>query len=728
MRRPALVRLLAVLAIVCLSPSRATASVGSSPTPLPDEGGVTVMSTVARAGTAFDLDGDGTRELVRLTGVVTAGGRLMVDAWRVDAPADGAAPRLTLLGQQALFRGASVEEILTGAPRPTLDGMLPVSVNEPARFLLWHVGGKARLLVATIGTLGLDVPCCLTLWQVGLADGTLRLTRVLNTQDTASSAWSIDMDGDGTDEIVLTEPREGRGEVPLRVLRWNGTGFDQQRSSFIAPYNGWAAFAGGDSDGEPGDELFVSSDRIDGGPGALVQRVSLRGGDVRVESWPVRERGAIATLRDGARRLIALVGDEKILLVWPSDGSPLETASRVGAARLIGVLDDGAQAPLLTEEASEGGSVRLSAFSPRLEQIGTPEPRGRETSAGGFSRPVLENEFSPYVGAFPGGMPTGSPAWVFAGWLIGRQLPGTSALLDATPMALLPGVVPLGVLGPGGRFTALLSLPGFTPEFRGGVLVGETPALAGQVAVAPTATVLRPETAHASLGVGLQGAVPDREATGGDAVVSGARAFSVGIAAPAGSVVSSAVGAELSLESATQLTVGESGTVSVPIAAPDEKTTAFLVRLAVVTPAGHGYATQLAVRLLLAPPRLAVTTRTQFPSARAVLSGTTDQFVTVSVDGRQAPVERDGSFQTTVSAWIVPHDVTIVAEDAVGHRATEVISVVGIFDYRQLPWVPIVVVITLIVGATLYLRVPRVRPRGPRAPEDDGTLEEIEGA
>jgi hypothetical protein len=54
-----------------------------------------------------------------------------------------------------------------------------------------------------------------------------------------------------------------------------------------------------------------------------------------------------------------------------------------------------------------------------------------------------------------------------------------------------------------------------------------------------------------------------------------------------------------------------------------------------------------------------------------------------------------------------------------------VVSGIGLFDYRGLPWVPITAVLVALAGGVLLLRVPRSSPFS-RQPGDDAALEELE--
>jgi hypothetical protein len=52
--------------------------------------------------------------------------------------------------------------------------------------------------------------------------------------------------------------------------------------------------------------------------------------------------------------------------------------------------------------------------------------------------------------------------------------------------------------------------------------------------------------------------------------------------------------------------------------------------------------------------------------------------------------------------------------------------VVGFVDFRRLPWIPLVAVLTVLAGGVLYLRAPRARRPAARGAGDDATFEEID--
>ena len=88
-------------------------------------------------------------------------------------------------------------------------------------------------------------------------------------------------------------------------------------------------------------------------------------------------------------------------------------------------------------------------------------------------------------------------------------------------------------------------------------------------------------------------------------------------------------------------------------------------------------------------------------------------------------VAADGAFATTVDAGPWPRSVIVAARDPLGNEVVERVEVIGLYDYRGLPWAAIVGVATLIAGAVLFLRIPRRRPA--HVPElGDGRLEELD--
>jgi hypothetical protein len=67
----------------------------------------------------------------------------------------------------------------------------------------------------------------------------------------------------------------------------------------------------------------------------------------------------------------------------------------------------------------------------------------------------------------------------------------------------------------------------------------------------------------------------------------------------------------------------------------------------------------------------------------------------------------------------------IEVDDSIGNIGRRTVTGVGWFDYRGLPWIPIVAAIVGIAALILVLRVPRLDPL-PRRADDDSALEELE--
>ncbi len=133
------------------------------------------------------------------------------------------------------------------------------------------------------------------------------------------------------------------------------------------------------------------------------------------------------------------------------------------------------------------------------------------------------------------------------------------------------------------------------------------------------------------------------------------------------------------------------------------------------------------MRVLASPPALRAEAEPAPLSFDVTLTGRTAPGTAVTLDGTPVLVAPDGSFSHSVTAPPWPHSVRLEAVDPVGNRSVQLVSVVGLFDYRTLPWLPIIVVLTLVVGAILFLRAPR-RDAGLAGYDriEAGALEEID--
>ena len=260
------------------------------------------------------------------------------------------------------------------------------------------------------------------------------------------------------------------------------------------------------------------------------------------------------------------------------------------------------------------------------------------------------------------------------------------------------------------------------PSRHGGQLTSPLLPLASRVSVAATTEVLTPEAATPLTPLFsplASGAV----ALSGDEVLTRERAVVATFDGPLGTRLLVATGSGPMTERPVALLREDRGQIEIDAPADADR---FSLRVIAVTPAGHGYAGRWNVQVLEAAPPLSAAVPFAPLSLDVPLSGRTLPQAKVTVNGRPVDVGDSGAFTASIGAGLLPTDVRVVATDPVGNTAQQVVSVVGLLDYRQLPWIPIVVVLTMVVGLALYLRAPRPRPAAPRAPDDDARLEELD--
>ena len=70
----------------------------------------------------------------------------------------------------------------------------------------------------------------MTIWELRLTGDELELRRLQDVDSGAQSIWAADVDGDGSDDLVLHEGRYAETEeeqtATVQVLRWTGTAFE----------------------------------------------------------------------------------------------------------------------------------------------------------------------------------------------------------------------------------------------------------------------------------------------------------------------------------------------------------------------------------------------------------------------------------------------------------------------------------------------------------------------
>jgi len=707
------------------------------PVPLPAEPGGRSLDGSAVASVVADLDGDGIRELVRVVPRGANHGELAIDTWQV-TPQGFWIPTL----QASLRRKASVEEQLAGGsgPRPDADGMLASLVGDPAWLLVVRHGGREEVLVATVGgttPAGL-AGCCMTFWRVRAIGSQTQLTLVMDTGAPATFVVAADMTGDGDDEVLIggisspvPAPASGQGSVqPLgvRVFAWAGDTFElRARMSLpIEPQDPFtiaitSATELGDTDGLPGSEVGLLTDVNSGGGQALLIRIGMRGGDLAADQVLMPFRGFFAGSQPppvalGSTIFVADPFAGILPFHWPADGS-YNATDILGSpdAPLAPLAPVGSAGHLLLAAVAEDASGPLTLFTPSGLQVADVRPTGREAAFLGSG--ALE----PYAGPLPGGLPDGRAAAWFSGQVVTASVAGAA---EITPAAALAGQTPIGVMGPGGSWMVLARAAGFDASRDGGAWPApgsEHPP--ATITVAPTSAALSPETNGALLQPLLVGAVAAPDGTA-DEIFTSAAGFSVTAVLPTSSqafLARNGAGFPAVPESGDDNTGAQVTLQVMPIGAAP-----FAIRAFVLTPAGHSYAAAWHVRVLTGPPPLTAVAEPIPWWFEVPVSGTTDPDALVTVGGVAVPVDASGHFSVGVFAPPWPVSVDVAAVDPVGNRADLTLSVVGVIDYRQLPWIPIVVVLTVVAGLALYLGALRPPRPDPPGSVHEGTLEEIE--
>lgn len=668
---------------------------------IPTEPGAAVLVEGALIqAVAADLDGDGAREVLVLAGG-NGDGSATLDAWRERE--DGAWARLP--------NGLTV--VSPAAPAT------PAALDSPVRLIVRRIDGVDR--VTLLRQAGDDAACCLTVQDVVATDAGLQLRPVAEIGTSVDAAWAIDLDGDGTDEIVATRSLPPLGDVsyPLEahLYRWSGEAFEVTVTELRAG-SGDIPFVLGDTDGRPGDELGLIATL--GRP--ELHRISLgAGGELVMEDAGVIADDAMAVPVGNGRGIAVLTGAGTLgIHQWPSGselGEPVAERPLDGG-ELVGVI-------------AMDGTPRLVARQPgtadRLHVLGLPalSPLFGAVTRTAAAAAFLSGPISPYVGPLPRGDASGRPAIIYSGRLLSSvSRPGAAGPVAVQPMAGLPGAQPVGLVGSDAESIALYHGTGGPPlpDPSGGRMDPPVAHAGSAVSVAPLDLVLEPEDDGGVLDPPTGGAVPldDRRT-----IAVGSVGFTTTIEAPPGSRVYVA-GTDPSVANAV-FAVPDGGSLVVPMPPPSVATLVprYRATLAVATPAGRGYLASWDVRVLTAPPPLAATVRTPLGSWAVEVTGTTMPHASVTVDGQPAAVGTDGSFSARVSIPPWPTPIEVGATDPVGNRALIAVSGVGWFDYRELPWIPVAALLLAAVAVVSFLRVPRAAPPT-RHVDDDGALEELD--
>ncbi len=680
-------------------------------------------------GITFDIDGDGTKELVTIGSAAEAQGLSAVRVWWVDA--DGAA---TQSNEVPLRRAASVDELLSGRGALGIDRdeMIAVQTVEPGRLFTARIDGQAAAFVAAIGThTEQPVPCCLTIWQIlPSGDHAIDLKRVADTRTTGLQLIVADFEGDGTDELFVNEGPVDTGDSPNRVngpteasvLHWNGDRFTREalRITALAACCSVPMDAG-ETDGERGDEVILAGQDFEGT--TEVVRLTYRDGKPVFESAAIRDAFAAqaVTLAQGP----ALITSDGFSLMhlwsWPRDRQPVQEAERLTGGMPLAMFGSGDRTRLMVGAAGAVSSVLVLPGDLGLG-AGPSVVFGRDTRTGGF---VADAETPPmFSGVLPDGLPGVPDAYLFSGQLV-TPLTSSELLGASRPAPLLVGMQPLGRVGPYGEWEAII-------DNRGGeIFVGpggnyvdlQFASPSGTVSLVGMSDLMDGEENGGDLQPTFYGAAPDPEHA--KTLIVSNRAVVATIQGPPGTTVTWRSRGVDGRE-----TIGPAGLLQIELleaSGPDAPDDAGATpTIWAVTPGGHSYATTWRIRVFRQPPELTLAASDDVIQLSPTVSGRTDPGTTVTVNGVAADVSVTGAFTAPVTAGMLPTEFRVVATDPVGNESAQIVSIVSPVDYRRLPFVPIAVLLTVIAGAVFYLRKPDIRPQR-RSPDDEATFEEIGG-
>lgn len=668
---------------------------------VPDEPGAIVLDdgVPTLQAITLDVDGDGARDvvrLVRLTGRFE--GRVRVEVWTERAS-----------GWTRMTRS---EQVI-----PSGDADLRY-VGSPVRLVVRRVDGEERVTLvrqpAAISP-GDRAECCLLLDDIDVRGNRIRMTRVASRAAIADAVHAIDLDGDGTDELLATRSEEPLDvpttPVEARVFRWADGRFEAPVSSDLPVGTPSSAYILGDSDGVPGDEVgFISRSA-----NYHLFRSTLGPGDrlITEDSGVVVSDALAVPLGDGQRGIALLNPTFGVAAgPWPRGArpGPGPTVPTPVSARLVGVISLGGQDRLLVRRVDPPSLSVLSL--PELVALddGPIQPSAASLAAAAAG-------FEPFAGLLPGGGPTGAPTAIVAG----RLMPSPFFADRTAAFAALPNSAPIGLVGRARDSIAILQgVPRI--DSTGGPL--DPPIVPSRTAVT-IAPFVEAGTAEGN------GGSYEPAMTGSVTLDSGAVGItddgvSLTVDAPAGSRVYQSLPDDVRRE---PLVVDSSGPLTVAIEPPPGMSAAEPASVAVVvaTPAGHAYVRTLDLQLVDSAPDLSAEPATPLGSTLVTIAGRTAAYAQVEVDGIPVEIDDDGRFSTSVDLPPWPTEVVVTARDPFGHEARVVATGVGLFDYRGLPWTAIALVLLAALAVALVLRVPKARV-APRPVSDDGALEELDPA
>lgn len=644
--------------------------VGEHPGPIlppPEPEAVVFDGTTADALT-IDVDGDGTREVVRVVAGPDGSGPLRLEAlvddggWRLDGGRD-----------------------IDWPPGDEAEGPTDASV----RLVRTRLDTEERAVAVLAAPRSAD--CCGVIVELGAArPGTVRLGAAATEVPPVNAALAADLDGDGVDELVLRTSSSITTELSLLVYAREGIGGRFIPAARIGVPDRFVEppFVLAETDGLPGDEIGLL-DRVADGRLARVGWSPERGATVETTGLfsprlPRQEVTAVRTMADA--RLLVVHESSAYSARWPA-GSGLERRDAVSVGgQLLGRIGGAGEEVYVVRHASTG---HLAAFDdelrvvPGLEDLPADKVRWPLTYAG------------PLVSA------DGDQAILANGTLI----VGVAGGLHARPVAELSAIRPLQAAGQGGQWVPLVR--GLDARHRspdGGALRGVDSWRDGRLSIARATEALARGACPVPGGawVRFEGAGPTVARPTGPVALAAAKAGYAAVVAdlPAGSAayVRSEAGTAAHLDLVAPLRV------TLPTTLDDR------VEVAVVTPGGRSCAHDWTVREVVADqPVLSLSSRSVFLAGAAVVHGTAEPGAIATVAGIAVSVGADGSFAVEVPASLLPADVSVRIVDRLGRERSSTVAVNGYLDWASAAWVPAALVLVLVAGL-MVARRPRVGP------------------
>ena len=672
-----------------------------------------VMPGVTVTALTIDLDGDGEREIVRL---VQEENDLdhSVDAWRHDGA------RWTKIGSESMPR------ITEDRDGPAIGGIDAVAL------LPWRVAGRERVLVLSAGMVPNDpngATCCLAISELeSTLNGGIDLRPLEAVGNGAQTIQVGDVDGDGAEDLLLHEGRFGEVEdeqtATVTVLRWTGSAFEPvfEMTDRQLLYG----FSVGNTDGVVGVDLLFSP-----GTDGRIRRLAWADGEMHLDEGHIDAgeppEGWIVGVADDA--IVLSMAEELRVMRWPRGQAPT-TVDRLATLEYPSswLIGDGPDAIVAVQsnfmfESGQPPTVTVHdlALRPLGEVAVSPEAGAMwEIANRQMSRSSnIQRNIYPYIGPIPRGFGDDRAAYVSHGMLI---RPGGPGGYDARPIAWLIGVQPIGVAGPGDAWAVLGD--GFGVQSGVAYLYGgQVPEGWGRLAVTPVELLLQPDDEIPAASWELLGAVETARNGAEATLLADGDGFRIAITAPAGSAVITVNGFLVD-----EAIVGDEPAqidVPQPQNRKEDVDQELDVMILVITPGGRGMAQHWTGSFVREPPEISVAASTDSMALSATLTGHTSAGNTVRANDRPIQTDADGRFAASIDAPIWPSQVVVTARDPLGNETTQLIEVVGVVDYRGLPWAAILIAATLVVGGVLFVRTPKRRAGVPAA-DGDGRLEELE--